>query len=145
MKNMTFSQLKKLLVESIAMESDVQGLEHYSDNEIKKMIIDQIMERLDASNISDSEVSIKTVAVFGSRNRGTARKDSDLDVVLEYEGSMREDDVFNVLHDEDYEYGTMEIDGIPVDVNPIRAEESGSFTDFMRRSKEYDDKILKMH
>ena len=142
MAKMSFNSLKRLILESIANESNVQGFERLSDNDLKKLIIDQIMERIDASNVSDDEVSIVSVTIFGSRGRGTAREDSDLDVVLEYEGSMREDDLFNILHDEDYEYGTMEINGIPVDVNPIRKEETGSLHDFLKKSREYDRKIL---
>lgn len=135
-----FSQLKRMIIESLMAEdkSEIQGLEHYSENEIKKMIVDQVFDRIDAAGVSPSEFSLMGVAIFGSRNRGTGREDSDLDAVIEYSGTMREDDVFNILHDEDYEYGTMEIDGIPVDVNPIREQESGSMGNFLKKSKEYD-------
>lgn len=124
------------------LESDIQGLENYSEHELKKHIIDQIYDRLDSAGVSDNDVSIKAIALCGSRNRNTAKDDSDLDVVMEYSGSMREDDVFNILHDEEFENGKMMIDNIEIDVNPIRPQQSGNIRSFLKKSKEYDDYIL---
>ena len=124
------------------LESDIQGLEQYSEHELKKHIIDQIYDRLDSAGVSDKDVSIKAIALCGSRNRNTAKDDSDLDVVMEYSGSMREDDVFNILHDEEFENGKMMIDNIEIDVNPIRPQQSGDIKSFLKKSKEYDNYVL---
>jgi predicted nucleotidyltransferase len=72
--------------------------------------------------------------IHGSRNRGDAREDSDLDVVVEYEGDFKEDALFNMLNEE-----PLEIEGITVDINPIRKEETGTLDKYMERSREYDE------
>ena len=137
MTTISFSQLKKFILESLNDKSSIQGFEKYSESELKKLVIDQVFDRIDDAGVDESEFSFKKIAIYGSRSRGTAKPDSDLDVVVEYSGTMREDDVFNILHDEDYEYGTMSVDGIAVDVNPIREEESGNISEFIKKAKFY--------
>lgn len=71
----------------------------------------------------------------GSRSRGLEQKGSDIDIVFEYEGSMREDDVFNILHSSDYQicYGQ----GIKVDINPLNAMQSGTIQDYLIKADRY--------
>ena len=139
----TYSQLKRMITESLEKDkSKVQGLEHYTENEIKKIVLDQILRRMDDAYVDKSEFNFEKIAIFGSRNRGTARSNSDLDVVIEYSGTMREDDVFNILHDEDEEYGYMDIDGIFIDVNPIREEETGTLEEYLKKAREYDRQFM---
>lgn len=64
--------------------------------------------------------------VIGSRAFGMAREDSDLDILIEYEGSAREDAVFNLLNEEH-----LKIAGITVDFFPIRAQESGTMDEWL--------------
>ena len=45
------------------------------------------------------DVTIEDVIVSGSRCRGLENAESDLDVVVSYSGSEREDDLFNTLKD----------------------------------------------
>ena len=113
----------------------VQGLEGYSRKEIKDIVSDHVREAL-----SDAGINAETVGaeIHGSRNRGDARKDSDLDVVVEYRGGIREDDMFNTLNGGE---NPLVIEGIKVDINPIRAEESGTLSDYMKRSEEYDAQL----
>ena len=60
---------------------------------------------------------------------------TDIDIVFEYEGSMREDDVFNILHSSDYQicYGQ----GIKVDINPLNAMQSGTIQDYLIKADRY--------
>ena len=66
-------------------------------------------------------------------------------VVKILESDLGEDALFDVLHDENLD---LEIEGIPVDVNPIRLEETGSLGYYLRsadaylRSKEAQGKEL---
>ena len=60
------------------------------------------------------------VVVAGSRCRGIEQENSDLDVVVEYTGSTREDDLFNMLHED-----SIYIAGIQVDINPITEGTAG--------------------
>lgn len=116
-------------------DNKIQGLEDYSNDEIKTLTNDYIQEKLEENGIYD--VTIKDTAIHGSRGRGTARPDSDLDIVVEYEGDIREDDLFSILNEE-----PMYIDDIQVDINPITASDTGTLADYMERSKAYDKEIL---
>lgn len=112
----------------------IQGLKSYTRDEIKTFVLEYINEELLTQGITD--VSIKGIEIHGSRNRGTARADSDLDVVFEYEGDIREDDFFTMLHDDDE---PMYIEDIEVDLNPI----TEPLSEYMERSKAYDLQFLK--
>ena len=109
----------------------IQGFEDYSEEEIIDALKGDVEMILEDSGIDD--VEIKDVAIHGSRARGTAREDSDLDVVVEYSGDWKEDSLFNVLHEDEHTF-----EGIKVDFNPIRVEESGSMQNYMKRSAAYD-------
>ena len=113
-------------------EKPVQGLEGYSRDEIKNIVTEHIN---DVMRDYDIDAEIIGMDIHGSRNRHDARPDSDLDVVVEYSGDIREDDMFNALNGEE---DALSIEGIKVDINPIRKEETGDLQDYMRQSEEYD-------
>ena len=107
----------------------IQGLENYTKEEIIQCI-KPYLDELESE--SDGDFTVKNITIIGSRTRGTARKNSDLDVLVEYEGRMREDDAFNALHDE-----PIYIEDIKVDINPIRKEESGTTEEWLEKSNRY--------
>ena len=112
---------------------DVQGLEDYSAEELKE-IAREYIEDIIAESGFDAEVV--DLAIYGSRRRGDGRDDSDLDIVVEYSGYAREDDLFNALNDAETQ---LEIDGVKVDINPITKSKSGTLGEFMERVREYDE------
>lgn len=116
-------------------EKQIQGLENYSRKEIKDITRDYIQEKLEENNLYD--VEINNLEINGSRNRGTAKENSDLDIVVEYTGDIREDDLFNILNED-----PMYIDGVQVDINPINEYDTGTLKDFMERSNKYDKEVL---
>lgn len=116
-------------------EKQIQGLESYSKKQIKDITRDYIQEKLEENNLYD--VEINDLEIIGSRNRGTAKENSDLDIVVEYTGDIREDDLFNILNEE-----PMYIDGVQVDINPINEYDSGTLKEFMERSNKYDKDVL---
>ena len=116
-------------------EKQIQGLESYSKKQIKDITRDYIQEKLEENNLYD--VEINDLEIIGSRNRGTAKENSDLDIVVEYTGDIREDDLFNILNEE-----PMYIDGVQVDINPINEYDSGTLKKFMERSNKYDKDVL---
>lgn len=117
-------------------EIPIQGLENYSRGLIKEMVREHVARVLADAGF---DVEVLDIEIHGSRARGDAKNESDLDVVVEYKGAEKEDGLFNVLNDED---DALFIDGIKVDINPIRAEESGTMSDYMKRSEAYDKEKL---
>lgn len=115
----------------------IQGLENYTKDEIKSISNDYIQQKLEENGLYD--VEIKGIDIHGSRNRGTAKTNSDLDVVVEFDGDVREDTLFDILNDVEDQ---LEIDGIKVDINPITATDTGTLEDYMKRSNEYDKEVL---
>lgn len=116
--------------------SPVQGLEEFS----KQEILDRVQEHF-YSVLEDSDINARIVdmRIIGSRNNGTASDGSDLDILLEYEGDISEDGLFNMLND--VEDG-LSIGGVPVDINPITEGKSGTIEEWMERNRDYvKDKV----
>ena len=114
--------------ESVEKKSPIQGLAGYTEEDVKDLV------RQHFKNLIGSDALIVDIKVIGSRANGTANEDSDLDVLLEFEGSMSEDGLFNILNDED---DKLYIEGIPVDINPITKGKSGTIAEFLERNKNY--------
>ena len=74
------------------------------------------------------DVTIEDVVVSGSRCRGMETEGSDLDVVLYFGGSEREDTLFNTLH----EGGNIIMGGVCLDINPISQEKTGSLSEYLK-------------
>lgn len=112
-------------------KSNIQGLETYSEDEILNQVRDYFD---DVRGDNDTDAEIVGMKIIGSRTNGTANDDSDLDVLLEYKGKAREDDLFNMLSGTDE---PLTIEGIRVDINPITKGKSGTIEEFMRRNADY--------
>lgn len=89
---------------------------------------DWILDTLNEAGFDETEFSFRGIRAYGSRTTGRATEDSDLDVLLEYEGTAREDDIFNVLHENE-----CRINGVLIDANPIKAECSGTIEEYLQR------------
>ena len=82
--------------------------------------------------LSPYEFKIVDVILTGSRSRGLERKRSDIDVVVEYTGSAREDDLFNM-----FARRRIYIGGHRLDINPIKADDSGTLDTYLPRAEKY--------
>lgn len=84
--------------------------------------------------IRENELSAEVgeVVLYGSRSRGMENDNSDLDFVAEMYSDLKEDTLFNILHETPFEIG-----GVTVDINPIRTEESGSLEDYLIGAEQY--------
>lgn len=80
----------------------------------------------------EAQKKIVDVVVAGSRCRGLEQEDSDLDVIVEFAGNEREDDLFNLVHEDDFTIG-----GIKVDINPITEEKTGSLATYLPEVEQY--------
>lgn len=90
-----------------------------------------------AENCADADVV--EVWLHGSRMRGNWCDDSDLDAVVFYMGTEREDDAFSMLNSAD---PACDVCGVPVDFNPVRVEGQDDIDAYKRSSAEYDAEVL---
>ncbi len=122
---------ERYAISSPAEHEEIQGIA-LSRQEIKELVQEHV-EALLAE--ADTNVGIAALEIHGSRGRGNANPASDLDVVIEYHGDMKEDGMFNILNEK-----PLYIDGVRVDINPIRPEETGTLEQYMERLREYDER-----
>ena len=82
--------------------------------------------------LDDNEINAQIVdlAVIGSRSRNLNDENSDLDIAVEFKSDLKEDALFNILHE-----NSLEIGGVRVDINPIRAEETGTLGEYLRNAE----------
>lgn len=100
-----------------------------SATEIEEMVEEYVNAKLDEN---DFDASIHGVVISGSRCRGLEKQHSDLDVVVEYIGDEREDDMFNLLHEDKFS-----ISGIRVDINPISKYKTGTLEEYLPGVEKY--------
>ncbi len=88
----------------------------------------------------NEEDQIELIDVKAYQYEGPSGK---LKVLVEYKGNCREDDLFNLLHYEEengqdgHDY---EINGYKIDLNPIKAEKSGTISEYLAMLKNVEEK-----
>ncbi|MBQ8952420.1 MAG: DEAD/DEAH box helicase family protein [Eubacterium sp.] len=111
---------------------DMEPFDTYSVYGLNNKVMAMLGDIISAEDSPLDDINIEKIAIYGSRSRGLEREDSDLDIVVQYEGDIKESEVFNLLNASDNV-----ISGIKVDFNPIREEESGLIGDYLERAEEY--------
>lgn len=131
------SQGKRVPVISDHTEAEA-GLNGMNRSEIEETVWAIAQAEIIENNL---DARIQAVRVYGSRIRdGLYKEDSDVDVVIAYEGTVREDDLCSALNEAGYKVGNMR-----VDMNPIRPDKTGSLEDFLEKSERYlDEKTEQM-
>ena len=81
---------------------------------------------------NDLDAQVENVILSGSRCRGIEKAGSDIDVVVDYKGSIREDDFFNILHEDGFA-----IAGIAVDINPITEDKTGPLAEYLESAEQF--------
>lgn len=81
---------------------------------------------------NDLDAQVENVIISGSRCRGIEKNGSDLDVVVDYKGTIREDDFFNILHEDGFT-----IAGIAIDINPITEDKTGPLAEYLESAERY--------
>lgn len=98
-------------------------------DEIEKMATDYIMGKICDMN----DVHIVDVAISGSRCRGLEEDDnSDIDIVCEFTGDIREDDLYDIMHEDGFK-----IAGKKVDINPITCGKTGTLSEYLPQVEKY--------
>lgn len=116
-----------------ACNNRIYGMGSTTIEDIKDYVQYQI-ENIISNN--DLDIEIIELYIHGSRINGNPHKDSDLDIVLYYKGDIKEDALFNILHDEEY-IEVFTYDKVYIDINPIRDEETGSLASYIKKDKKY--------
>lgn len=109
------------------------SLDGQSADYIEKTIYAYVQSQIDEYGL---DAEIVDVVVAGSRYRGMEQDNSDLDVVVEYTGSTREDDLFNMLHED-----SIYIAGIKVDISPITEGRTGTLETYLPEEKAQQEKV----
>ena len=110
-------------------EDYFQPINGMSAIEIEEMVEEYVTAKLAEC---DFDAEVRGVVISGSRCRGLEGKHSDLDVVVEYIGDEREDDMFNLLHEDRFSIG-----GVKVDINPITECRTGTLEEYLPGVEKY--------
>lgn len=103
--------------EQVREKEKIIGLENYPNNELLSVIQGHIKESTREG--VDDDFKITQIGVIGDRVNGERDidKQTPLEVIVEYKGNYREDDIHNGLNEE-----PLRIDGIEVDFVPYSLE-----------------------
>lgn len=115
------------------MQEKTRSINGVSPTEIEKAAKEAVSEVLFDTAAQSTVINAR---VYGSyRLPGEARK---VNVMVQYSGKEREDHVFNLVHEKD-----IAINGMKLDINPIKAEKSGTTEQYYKEIKKYDRAEMK--
>ena len=97
--------------------------------DIEEMVSYYVQAKIIENNL---DAQVENVILSGSRCRGSEKIGSDLDVVVDYKGTVREDDFFNILHEDGFS-----IAGIAIDINPITEDKTGLLAEYLESAEQY--------
>ena len=100
-----------------------------SAGEIEEMVSYYVQAKIIEN---DLDAQVENVIISGRRSRGIEKNGSDLDVVVDYKGTIREDDFFNILNEDGFT-----IAGIAVDINPITEDKTGLLAEYLESVEQY--------
>ena len=114
----------------IHKNQEVQGFLNYdSCAELENIVAYNVSEVLEDNDIIyNNEIEYLCIYVHGSRVFGNPRKNSDIDFVLFYKGTIREDDLFNIFVDEN-----IYIEHIKCDFNPIQINDVSDIEHYIQK------------
>lgn len=103
-------------------------------SEIEQTAREYIVHKLEEGGV---DAELLGLAIIGSRCRGVEHGGSDLDIAAEYRGDIREDALFDILHEDGLQIG-----GIEADINPITGTKTGTLASYLTKAQEYMDREL---
>ena len=114
----------------IHKDQEVLGFLNYdSCAELENVVAYNVSEVLEDNDIIyNDEIEYLCIYAHGSRVFGNPRKNSDIDFVLFYKGSIREDDLFNIFADEN-----IYIEHIKCDFNPIEIDDKSDIEYYIQK------------
>lgn len=114
------------------MNNNVENEFGQTQEELAEMFKADIQNIMEENNVEADEFDIEDVRIYGSYTTGKNKDTSDLDVIVQYSGTMKEDAAFNLLHDT--ELTITDKNGVErvVDINPINRETSGTIDEHIQ-------------
>lgn len=114
------------------MNNNVENEFGQTQEELAEMFKADIQNIMEENNVEADEFDIEDVRIYGSYTKGKNKDTSDLDVIVQYSGTMKEDAAFNLLHDT--ELTITDKNGVErvVDINPINRETSGTIDEHIQ-------------
>ena len=136
--NNIISYVKQKLNPTEFINNNIKENFGYSAEELENNFKEDIKNILAENEIDYDEFEIEDVRLYGSYTTGKNKDTSDLDVIVQYKGSMKEDTAFNILNDENLTI--TDVNGVErkVDINPINRELSGTIDEHIERMHEID-------
>lgn len=98
---------------------------------ITSSIKDDIQNILEENNVDESEFKLEDVKIYGSYSTSTNKKGSDLDFLVQYSGTMKEDVAFNMFADSNLSITDKNGNDVKVDLNPINSSLSGTIDEHL--------------
>lgn len=98
---------------------------------ITSYIKDDIQNILDENNVDESEFKLEDIRIYGSYSTSTNKKGSDLDFLVQYSGTMKEDVAFNMFADNNLFITDKNGNDVKVDLNPINSSLSGTIDEHL--------------
>ena len=83
------------------------------------------------NNLSENEFNFEDIRVYGSYSKGQNKDTSDLDFLVQYSGSMREDDAFNMFADAELTLEDVNGNTVKIDINPVNVTKSGTIDEHL--------------
>lgn len=97
--------------------------------EVENIVKDFVQRVFEENGVT---AEIHGAVITGSRSRGLENADSDIDVVIEIDSDLKEDALFNIIHDEE-----LTLEGYAIDINPIKADETGTLETYLPAAEAY--------
>ncbi len=131
----TVYESREIMDFKVKTENCFNPIDGLGATEIEELVEEYVNAKLLEN---DFDATIRGVVLSGSRCRGLEGKNSDLDVVVELRGNEREDDLFNLLHEDKFTIG-----GIKVDINPITEFKTGTLEEYLPGVEKYLEEKMK--
>ncbi len=108
---------------------------------ITSSLKNDIQNVITENNLDETEFNLQDAKIYGSYAKGKNKATSDLDIIVQYSGNMREDDAFNMFADAGLVITDKNGNEIKVDVNPINIDKSGTIEDNLNYFDSLDTKF----
>ena len=137
LKELTYNQTGQLF-QSYDIDKNLKENFDMSADDLTDMVKADIENILQEADVSPEEFNFEDIRVYGSYAKGKNKETSDLDFIVQYTGTMKEDAAFNLLHDEDLTIEDKNGRTVTIDINPINRELSGTIDEHIERMHKID-------